>query len=144
MNRKNLIGLMAAVAAMAALCGCASTPAPQQTADMRQEAAREFGIARNVWADCIRVAIPRLDDPESSAGVLSSHVVARAAMKDCSNEYRVMMGDLARTLAPSCSRDRDCRRAAMATAEHKAMTAATQEVMNARIRAAGAAALQCE
>lgn len=144
MNRKNLIALMAAVAAMAALCGCASVPTPQHTAEMRQEAARELGITRNAWAQCIRAAIPRLDDPESFSEVLSSDDVARAAMKACSEEYKDMVRALARTLAPTCGRDPGCTRAALATAQREATQIATDDVVTERVRAAGAAALQCE
>lgn len=144
MNRMNLIELMAAVAAAAALCGCASAPRPKQTADMRQQAARELGTARNAWAECVRSAIPRLDDPDSSSGVLSSGVVARAAMKRCSDEYTDMVRALERTLPPSCGRDPVCTRRALATARREATKVATDEVMTARVQAAGAAALKCE
>ncbi len=146
MNRKNLIELMAAVAATATLCGCASTPTPQpqHTADMRQEATRELGITRNAWAQCIRAAIPRLDNPQASPNVLASDVVARAAMKSCSEEYTDMMRALARTLAPTCSRDRDCTRGALAKAQREATQVATHDVVTARVQVAGAAALECE
>jgi len=144
MNRKNLIELMAAVAATAALCGCASAPPPRHTADMRQEAARDLGITRNAWAQCVRAAIPRLDDPQSSSVVASSDVVARAAMRSCSDEYTDMARALVRTLAPTCRRDPDCTRGALATAQREATQVATNDVVTARVRAAGAAALQCE
>lgn len=144
MNRKNLIELMGAVAATAALCGCASAPPPQHTEEVPQQASRDLGSARNAWSKCVRAAIPRVDDPQSSAGVLSSEAVARAAMKDCSDEYTDMMRALARTLAPTCGRDADCTRRALAAAQSKATQAATEDVVNARVRAAGAAALQCE
>lgn len=144
MNCKGLIELMAAVAATVALCGCASAPAPQHAADMRQEATRELGITRNAWAQCVRAAIPRLDDPQSSSDVLSSDVLARAAMKSCSDEYANMVRALARTLGPTCGRDPDCTRGALAMAQREATQAATDDVVTARVRAAGAAALQCE
>ena len=139
MNRKNLFELMAAVAATAALCGCASAPTPQHTADIPQDTARELGVTRNAWAECVRAAIPRLDHPESS-----SAVVARAAMNSCSNEYADMVRAWARTLAPTCGRDADCTRGALARAQREAMQAATDDVVTARVRAAGTAALQCE
>lgn len=142
MNRKNLIDLMAALTATAALCGCASAPPPQRTADRRQEAAGELRITRNAWSQCIRAAIPRIDNPQSSADVASSEAVARAAMKDCSDDYTDMMRALARTLAPTCGRS--CTRNALATARREATQVATDDVVTARIRAAGAAALQCE
>jgi hypothetical protein len=144
MHRNNLIELMVAVAATAALCGCASAPTPKYTAQMRQEAARELGITRNAWAQCIRAAIPRLDDPQSSPDVAASDVVARAAMKACSDEYTDMVRTLARTLAPTCGRNPDCTRGALAAAQREATQAATDDVVTARVRAAGAAALQCE
>lgn len=157
-NRKDLIALMAAVAATAALCGCASAPAPQHTApapqhtadapqhtaDARREPSSELRLTRSAWSKCVRTAIPKHDDPQSSADVLSSEAVARAAMKDCSDQYTDMMRALARTLAQTCGRDRDCTRRALATAQRKAAQAATEDVVNARVRAAGAAALQCE
>lgn len=144
MNRKGLIEVMAAVAATAALCACATAPAPQHTAGTRQEPSRNLLLTRNAWSKCVRTAIPRHDDPQSSADVLSSEVVARAAMKDCSDEYTDMMRALARTVAQTCGRDRDCTRRALATAQRKAKQTATEDVVNARVRAAGAAALQCE
>lgn len=146
MNRQHLIGLMPAIVATAALCGCASapTPTPQRTADLRQEAARELSITHNAWAQCIRAAIPRLDDPQSSSDVASSEDIARAAMKSCSDEYTDMVRVLARTLAPTCRRDPECTRDALATAQHEATKTATDDVVTARIRAAGTAALQCE
>jgi len=143
-NHRYLIELMAAVAATAALWGCASVPAPQHTVDMRRGAARELGIARNAWAQCIRAAIPRLDDLQSSSEVLSSEAVARAALKSCSGEYADMVRALAGTLAPNCARDSACTRDAMARAQRTAMQVATDDVVIARIGAADAAALRCE
>ena len=144
MNRRNLIELIAAVAAAAAMCGCASAPTPQHTADVPQEAARELAITRSAWAQCVRAAIPRVDVAQSASDVASSDVVARAAMKSCSGQYTDMVRALARTLAPTCSRDPDCTRGALATAQRDAMQAATQDVVTARVRAAGTAALQCQ
>jgi hypothetical protein len=138
-NRKNLIELMAAVAATAALCGCASAPTPQLTADLPQETARELDTARNAWTECIRAAIPPLDHPESS-----SEVVARAAMNGCSAEYTNMTRALARTLAPACGRNPDCTRNALAKAQRDATRAATDEVVSARVRVAGAQVLKCQ
>ena len=153
-NRKNLIGLMPVVAAMVALCGCASTPptpptpttppTPQHTVDMRQDAVGELGIARNAWAKCVRAAIPRLDNPQSSSDVASSDVVARAAMKRCSNDYQDMVRALELTLGPTCGRDPGCTRHALATAQREATQVATDDVVTARVRAAGAAAVQCQ
>lgn len=144
MNRMNLIELVAAVAATAAFCACASAPPPPHTADMRQDAARELGIARSAWAQCIRAAIPRLDASQSSSDVASSDIVARAAMNSCSDEYTHMVRALRRTLAPACGRDSDCTRRALATAEREATQAATADVVTARVRAAGTAAQQCQ
>lgn len=144
MYRNNLIELMAAVAVTAALCGCASAPPPQDTADMRQAATRELGVTRTAWAQCIRAAIPRFDDAQASSEVASSDDVARAAMQSCAREYADMVRALERTLAPNCGRSRDCTREALATAQREATKAATEDVVTARVRAAGAAALQCE
>lgn len=144
MNRKNLFELVAAITATAALFGCASAPAPRYAAAAPQDAARELGTARNVWAQCIRAAIPRLDDSQSSSGVLPSDAVARAAMKACSGEYTDMARALARTLAPACGRDPDCKRGALARAQREAVQTATQDVVTARVRTAGTAALQCQ
>ncbi|HEY6457375.1 MAG TPA: hypothetical protein VIY90_19030 [Steroidobacteraceae bacterium] len=139
MNRKYLIGLMAAAAATAALCGCVSAPTPQPRADMRQQATAELGITRNAWSGCVRAAIPPLDDPQSS-----SDVVARAAMKRCSDEYTAMVRALTRTLAPACGRDPDCTRRALATAQGEATKVATDDVVAARVRVAGATILKCQ
>jgi hypothetical protein len=140
MNRMNLIELLAAVVVTAALSGCAGAPAPQHTPDVRPETTRdELGLTRNAWAKCVRAAIPRLDDPQSP-----SEVVARAAMKGCSGEYTDMVQALARTLAPTCGRDSNCTRGALAKAQLEATRAATDEVVSARIRVAGAQVLKCE
>ena len=144
MSRTNLIELIAAVAATAALCGCASAPTPQHTADMRQEATRELGITRNAWAQCIRAAIPRLDNPQSSSDVAPSEEVARAAMKGCSVKYTDMVRALVRTLAPICRRSPDCTRDALARAQREATHFAVDDVVAARVGVAGAAQLQCE
>ena len=140
MNRKNLIELMATVAATVALCGCASAPRPQHTADIRQEpAGAELGITRNAWAECVRAAIPRFDTPQTS-----SEAVARAAMKGCSDEYTAMERVLTRTLAPTCRRDPDCTRVALAKAQREATQDATADVVTARVRVAGAQVLVCQ
>jgi hypothetical protein len=144
MSRKNLIELMAAVAATAALCGCASAPAPQRTADMRHEPTRELRITRNAWAQCIRAAIPRLDNPQSSSNVAPSEDVARAAMKGCSDEYTDMVRALTGSLAPTCRRNADCTRGALARAQREATHFAIDDVVAARVGVAGAAQLQCE
>ena len=129
MNRKNLVELMVAAAAMAALCGPASA----------QEAAGELAGTRSTWLACVRAAIPRLDRPEST-----SDAVARAAMTSCTDQYTAMLGALSRTLVPTCDRDPDCTRAALAKAEREATQAATDEVVTARIRVAGAQVLICQ
>jgi hypothetical protein len=139
MNRNNLIELMAVVAATAAVCGCASAPMPQDTTDVRQEIARELNATRNVWAECVRAAIPRLDHPEST-----SAVVARAAMNGCSIEYADVERILTHTLAPTCGRDPDCTRNALAKAQREATRAATDDVVTARVRVAGAQVLKCQ
>jgi type II secretory pathway pseudopilin PulG len=140
MNRKNLIELLAAVAVTAAMYGCASVPAPQHTADVRQEAAKEdLGSARNAWEECVRAAIPRLDDAQST-----SEIVARTAMKGCSDQYADMVRALTRTLAPTCGQDSDCAHDALAKAQHEATVAATDDVVTARVRVAGAQVLKCE
>jgi hypothetical protein len=138
-NRKNLLELMVAIAATATLCGCASAPTPQHTADMRQETATALEITRNAWADCVRAAIPRLDHPPSS-----SDVVARAAMNSCSDKYTDMARALSRSLVPTCGRDSDCTRAALAKAQRDATRAATDDVVTERVRAAGAQVLKCQ
>ena len=139
MKRKNLIQLVAAVAATAALCGLASAATPQHTDDTAQGAARELDVTRNAWLECVRAAIPRLDHPEST-----SEAVARAAMNSCSDQYTAVLGALSRTLAPTCDRDTDCTRAALAKVEREATQAATDEVLTARIRVAGAQVLVCQ
>jgi hypothetical protein len=139
MNRKNLIELMVGIAATAALCGRASAATPQHTEGVGQEAARELDVTRNAWLECVRAAIPPLDQSESP-----SAAVARAAMNSCSDQYTAMLGALSRTLVPTCDRDSDCTRAALAKAEREATQAATDEVVTARIRIAGAQVLKCE
>jgi hypothetical protein len=138
-NRKNLIELMVAIAVAAPLCGYASTPTPQHTADVPQEAAKELAITRNAWAGCVRAAIPRLDQPPSS-----SEDVARAAMNSCLDKYADMVRALSRTLEPTCGQDSDCTRTALAKAEHEATRAATEEVVTERVQVAGAQVLKCE
>lgn len=143
MNVKHLIGLMAGLAAAVALCGCASAPTRQETAQESAtpgpEAASAVGTARNVWMECVRAAVSRLDDSESP-----SDAVARAAMKGCSDEHTRMVAAVARTLAPTCARDADCARSALAKVEREAEKAATQEVLAARVRASGSAVLKCQ
>ncbi|HTC51109.1 MAG TPA: hypothetical protein VK700_04160 [Steroidobacteraceae bacterium] len=139
MNRRNLIGLMVAIAATAAVCGRAAAATPQDTVDTGPVAAKELNITRNAWMQCVRAAIPRLDHPESA-----SEAVALAAMNACSEEYTNMTRALARTLAPSCGRDPDCTRDALAKAQREATQAATDEVVTARIRVAGARVLECQ
>ncbi len=139
MNRKNLVELMLAAAATAALCGNARAAAPQHTEDTAQEAATQLAITRTTWLTCLRAAIPRLDRPEST-----SDAVAHAAMSSCADQYTAMLGALSRTLAPPCDRDSDCTRAALAKAEREATHAATDEVVTARIRVAGAQVLICQ
>jgi hypothetical protein len=139
MNRKNLLELMAAVAATAGLCACVSAPTPQHSADTRLEADGDLGGTRGAWAECVRAAIPQVEDPRSS-----SEVVARDAMKGCSDQYTAMMDALARTQQPTCSQDPDCARSALAKAQHEAIQTATAEVVDARVRVAGAQVLKCE
>lgn len=143
MNRKNLIGLMAALAATAALCGCASAPTRQETATERattgQEAAKAVGTARNVWTECVRAAVSRVDDFESP-----SEVVARNAMKGCSDEYTNLVQAVALTLAPICGRGPDCTRRADAKVQRETTKAATDEVIAARVHEAGATVLKCQ
>ena len=139
MNRKNLMQLMAAVAATAALCGCESAPVPQHTADRGQMSGSELDSARNAWVECVRAAIPRLDHPESS-----SAVVASAAMTSCSGEYTQMERVLARSWVPSCGQDADCMRNALAKAHREATQTAIDDVITARVRVAGAQVLKCE
>jgi hypothetical protein len=139
MNRKNLIDMMLAVVATAALCGRASAATPQRTEDIGQQAVRELDVARSAWTECIRAAIPRLDHPPAI-----SDVVARAAMDSCSDKYSEMVRVLSQTLVPTCARDSDCTRAALAKAEREATRTAIDEVMTARIRVAGAQVLECQ
>ena len=139
MNRKTPIGLRAAMAATAVLCGLAGAATPQHTEDTAQEAAAELDVSRSAWLECVRAAIPRLDQPEST-----SETVARAAMNGCTDQYATVERALSRALAPSCSRDSDCTRDALAKARSEATRAATDEVMTARIRVAGAQVLVCQ
>jgi hypothetical protein len=139
MNRKNLVHMMLAVVATAALCGPASAATPQPTEDIGQQAVSELDVARTSWTECIRAAIPRLDHPPAI-----SDVVARAAMDSCSDKHADMVRALARTLVPSCGQDSNCTRAALAKAEREATRTAIDEVMTARIRVAGAQVLECQ
>jgi hypothetical protein len=139
MNRKNLIELMVAVTATGALSGLAGAATPQHTEDTAQEAAGELDATRNAWLECVRAAIPRLDHPEST-----SDAVARAAMNSCSDQYADMVRALSRTLVPTCGQDSDCTRNVLAKAQNEATRAATDEVVTARIRVAGARVLECQ
>jgi hypothetical protein len=139
MNRKNLIELMVGIAATAALCGRASAATPQHAEGVTQEAAKELEVTRKAWLECVRAAIPGLDHPEST-----SDAVAHAAMNSCSNQHTAMLGALSRTLVPSCDRDSECTRNALAKAESEATRMATDEVVTARIRVAGAQVLICQ
>ena len=139
MSRKNLIELMVAVAATAAVCGLANAAAPQHTEDAAQEVAGPLSVARNAWLECVRAAIPRLDHPEST-----SDAVARAAMNSCSDQYANLVRALSRTLVPTCGQDSDCTRNALAKAQGEATRTATDEVVTARIRVAGAQVLICQ
>jgi hypothetical protein len=69
---------MVATAVAAPLCGYASTPTPQHTADVPQEAAKELAVTRNAWVECLRAAIPRLDQPPSSSEGVARAAVAKA------------------------------------------------------------------
>jgi hypothetical protein len=139
MNRKHLIELMVALTATAALCGRASAAPPQNTRGPGQETASELDVTRNAWLECVRAAIPRLDHPEST-----SEAVALAAMNSCSDQYANLVRALSRTLAPTCDQDSDCTRNALAKAQREATQAATDEVVTARIRIAGARVLECQ
>ncbi|HEV2703654.1 MAG TPA: hypothetical protein VGV09_18660 [Steroidobacteraceae bacterium] len=139
MNCKNLLELMAAVAATAALCGCATAPTPRHTTDVPPDAARALTVTRNAWGECVRAAIPPLDDPQSP-----SEVVARAAMKGCSNEYTAMVQALARTQSPTCASGTDCTRDVDAKAQRWATKTATDAVVSARVQTAGAQVLKCQ
>jgi hypothetical protein len=139
MNRKKLIELLVAMAATAAVCGLASAATPQHVEDTAQQATKGLDVARSAWLECVRAAIPRLDQLEST-----SDAVARAAMKSCSDQYADMVRALSRTLVPSCGQDADCTRNAMAKAQSEATHAATDEVVTARIRVAGAQVLICQ
>lgn len=139
MKPENVIGALTAVTAAAALCGCAGAPMPQHITQERQQATAELGIARNAWAQCVRAAIPPLDEPQSP-----SEAVARAAMKGCSDRYTDMMQALARTLAPACGRNPDCTSSALAKAAREATQDATDDVVTSRVRVAGAQVLKCE
>jgi hypothetical protein len=139
MNRKNLIELVVAGAATAALCGIASAATPQHADDTSQQAASELDVTHKAWLECVRAAIPRLDHPE-----ITSETVANAAMTSCSDQYADMLRVLSRTLVPTCGQDSDCTRQALAKAQSDATRAATDEVMTARIRVAGAQVLVCQ
>jgi hypothetical protein len=139
MKLKDLIQLMMAAAATAVLCGRASAATPQPAGDTAQAAARELDVSRNAWLECVRAAIPRLDHPEST-----SEAVARGAMNGCADPFANMVRALSRTLGPTCGQDSDCARNALAKAQSEATRAATDEVVTARIRVAGAQVLICQ
>lgn len=139
MNRKNLIELMLAAVATAALGGPASAATPQPTEEMGQQAVRELDVTRTVWTECIRAAIQRLDHPPAI-----SDVVARAAMDSCADKYSDVVRALSLTLVPTCGQDSNCTRAALAKDEREAARTAIDEVMTARIRVAGAQVLECQ
>ena len=139
MNRKNLIGLLVAVAATAALSSIASAATPQRVEDSGQETAKTPDVTRNAWLECVRSAIPALDHPEST-----SEAVARAAMNRCSDQYAAMLEVVSHQLVPTCGQDSVCTRNAVAKAERDAAQAATEEVVTARIRVAGAQVLVCQ
>jgi hypothetical protein len=136
MNRRNLVGPIVALAATAALCGCASAPVQQGAVETRQEATANLEAARNAWAECVRTAIPRFDTAQTA-----SEVVAGAAMNACSDRYTTMWRALERT---TCGRDSACTRDAAVKAQRDATRTATDEVMSARVKVAGAQVLQCQ
>jgi hypothetical protein len=139
MNRKKLMEMMVAVAATAAVCGHGSAATPQHTEGTGQESAGGLDVTRSAWLECVRAAIPQLDHPEST-----SEAVARAAMSSCTDQYADMVRALSRTLVPTCGQDSDCTRSALARAQSEATRAATDEVVTARIRVAGAQVLVCQ
>ena len=133
------IELIFAVAAAAAVCGLANAATPQHADDPGPETARGLDVARNAWLECVRAAIPRVDHPEST-----SEAVARAAMTSCTDRYADMVHALSRTLVPTCAQDAECTRNALAKVQSEATRTATDEVMTARIRVAGAQVLVCQ
>lgn len=139
MNRKNLMQLLVALTAAAASCGPASAATPQHAEATTQGAASALDVARNAWLECVRAAIPRLDHPESP-----SAAVARAAMDSCADRYADLVRALSRRLASSCAQDSGCTDNALAKAQSEATQAATDEVVTARIRVAGARVLECQ
>jgi hypothetical protein len=140
MNHKNLINIMLTVAATAALYGCASAPAPQQSRDIPQAATSdELVLTRNAWASCLQTAIPRLDVAQSP-----TDAVAHAAMQACTAEYTRLTQTQVNALAPACSRDAQCARNATAKAQREATQSAIDAVVTARVRVAGAQAIKCQ
>lgn len=139
MNRKNLIKLLVAIAVTAPVSGYAAPPTPQQNPDVPRPAATALASTRGAWMDCIRGAIPHLDQPPAT-----SEEVARAALSSCADQYAQVTQALTRTLDPACAQDARCAQTALADAEHDATHAALEEVMAARIRVAGAQVLVCE
>lgn len=137
MNRKTLIKLTTLAAT--ALCGWASAASAQNTADPGPAAVKDVSTARAAWTQCVRTAILKLDDSLSP-----SDVIARAAMKGCTEQYAAVTQALQRTLTPSCTQDPNCTRQALETAQRDAAKAATDEVMAARVRVAGAQVLICQ
>ena len=65
-------------------------------------------------------------------------------MNSCSDQYTAMLEAVSHTLAANCAQDSDCTRAALAKAEREAVKSATDEVVTARIRVAGAQVLVCQ
>jgi hypothetical protein len=85
-NRKNLLKLVA-VAATAALCGCASVPAPQHTADVERIVARSLAPRCGRAADCTRNALAKAQREATQAAsdeVVTARVpVAGAQVLKC-------------------------------------------------------------
>lgn len=139
MNCKILIELLATSAAMAVLCGSANASPPPHTVESPQQPIGDVSVARGTWQQCVRAAIPRVDEPQTS-----SAAVARAAMKNCSNQYTAMMQAVSQALPPACDHDPACTRAALAKAEREAMQSATDDVVTERVQVAGAQVLKCQ
>jgi len=127
MKSGNLGRLMLAIVVAAAVCRPAGA------------AASELDVAHQAWLECVRAAIPQLDHPEST-----SETIARAAMNRCADQYAEVVRVLSRSLVPSCAPDSDCTREALAKAQSEATRIATDEVVTARIRVAGAQVLVCQ
>jgi len=65
-------------------------------------------------------------------------------MNRCADQYAEVVRVLSRSLVPSCAPDSDCTREALAKAQSEATRIATDEVVTARIRVAGAQVLVCQ